>query len=445
MSPTAPRRARGRLASALAALIVLATLAACASGDADTPDASWQTVRDTVGDTLVVRTVGAGDEAALLTLVPELQVGELDGEDEYQFAQVAFVLPAPGNGVYVWDGSLKALRHYDSTGTFVRQIGRKGGGPGEYEESNGFVLLPDGRLAMWDPRNMRITLFDSAGAATASFRHQSGLFVGGSSGLLGDTLGRLYALHWFRVSEREALPGENTGYMVLDTTGAVRDSVFPPRADVPAANLVASSKGGTSMNSVPFAPSRTWAFSPHGYFVWAVSDRYAVTLARPEGPLRIERDVARVPVDADERANHEEQITANMRRMDPNWRWNGPTIPDTKPFVRNLTVAADGRLWVGRHQPAVRVEPDTSGGPRDPGAPPPSRWREPMAYDVFEPDGRFLGHLRVPERTTLLYMRGDHAWGTQRDSLDVPTVIRFRVQPPLAERAAIRTAVTSDE
>ena len=433
--------ARQRRTLLVGALVASTAIAACASDDdAGSTTATWQTVRDTVGDTLVVRTVGATDAAAALTLVPEVQVGELEGDDEYQFAQVDFVLPAPGNGLYVWDGSLKALRHYDSTGTFVRQVGRKGGGPGEYEESNGFALVPDGRLAMWDPRNTRITLYDSSGAADTSFRHQSGLFVGGSSGLLGDTLGNLYALHWFRLQgeEREALPGENTGYMVLGLDGAVRDSVFPPRLSVPQASLVASSKDGRSrsMNSVPYATQRVWALSPHGYFVSAVSDRYAVTLARPEGLLRIEREAATVPVDPDDRANQEERITHNMRRMDPGWRWNGPAIPDTKPFIRSLAVAADGRLWVGRHVASVRVEPDTAGrGARGPDAPPPARWREPMAYDVYEPDGRFLGHLAVPERTNLLYMRGDHAWGTQRDSLDVPTVVRFRVQPALSERA----------
>jgi hypothetical protein len=26
-------------------------------------------------------------------------------------------------------------------------------------------------------------------------------------------------------------------------------------------------------------------------------------------------------------------------------------------------------------------------------------------------------------------MRGDHAWGTVRDSLDVPTVVRWRIEP----------------
>ena len=88
-----------------------------------------------------------------------------------RFADVeTFVLPAPGNGVYVWDGGLTALRQYDSTGTFVRQIGREGGGPGEYGFANGIVRLRDGRLALWDPRNTRFTLYDTAGTLANCMR-----------------------------------------------------------------------------------------------------------------------------------------------------------------------------------------------------------------------------------------------------------------------------------
>ena len=49
--------------------------------------------------------------------------------------------------------------------------------------------------------------------------------------------------------------------------------------------------------------------------------------------------------------------------------------------------------------------------------------------------GASLGHLPVPRGTTLYHMRGDTIWGVQRDSLDVPYVVRFRVEPSLAARA----------
>ena len=193
----------------------------------------------------------------------------------------------------------------------------------------------------------------------------------------------------------------------------------------------------SASTNVPFSAQVSCARGPHGWFACGHGDRYAITLFRPDAPLRIERDVARVAVQADERASEEESVTAMMRRTDPSWRWSGPAIPAEKPYFRSLELDADGRVWVRRSQPGARI-PDEElaerGAPTAGGPPPipPRRWREPLAYDVFAPDGRLLGHVPVPRGTTLHHMRGDTIWGVQRDSLDVQYVVRFRVEPSLA-------------
>ena len=155
----------------------------------------------------------------------------------------------------------------------------------------------------------------------------------------------------------------------------------------------------------------------------------AVLLHRPEGLLRVERDVPPVQVEADERANAEERVTGTMRRTDPAWRWSGPAIPQTKPAITSLRVDADGRIWARRSMPGERIPEDEIETPRPgPNAHTPQRWREPTAFDVFAPDGRYLGFVALPPRTTLLHMRGDRAWGVEQDSLDVPYVTRYRIE-----------------
>src|SRR5687768_13160226 len=84
-TPAPPPMRPSHLAAALAAALALAACDRAGAGDAT---ASWQTVVDTIGDTVVVRTVGASDSAATLRLVPELRIGELEGADEYTFGSV---------------------------------------------------------------------------------------------------------------------------------------------------------------------------------------------------------------------------------------------------------------------------------------------------------------------------------------------------------------------
>ena len=111
-------------------------------------------------------------------------------------------------------------------------------------------------------------------------------------------------------------------------------------------------------------------------------------------------------------------------------------IPDTKPAFKNLQVDLDGRIWVHVHVEAEpipeeeREEPSTGSG-RGPSSNvmvPAERWREPPVYDVFEPDGRFMGTLRLPVRARLMQARGNQVWAIDRDELGVEYVVRYRLE-----------------
>ncbi len=54
-------------------------------------------------------------------------------------------------------------------------------------------------------------------------------------------------------------------------------------------------------------------------------------------------------------------------------------------------------------------------------------WREPRTFDVFEPDGVFLGTVVGPPQTELYLWKGDFAWGVERGPSDEPYVVRFRI------------------
>lgn len=85
----------------------------------------------------------------------------------------------------------------------------------------------------------------------------------------------------------------------------------------------------------------------------------------------------------------------------------------------------DGRIWVERYVEAK----ERPGPPRAEGDQRPRRvWREPRTFDVFEPDGRILGTVVLPEDTYIFVRRGRHVWGTYRDESDVSYIIRLRLE-----------------
>ena len=151
-----------------------------------------------------------------------------------------------------------------------------------------------------------------------------------------------------------------------------------------------------SVNLVPFTAQEHAAMSPMGYFIHTITTDYTLTLLRKEAPpLRIQKGYTPVPVTAGERAEEEAQEIRNMRGTDPNWRWNGPPIPETKPPFSNFYPGEDGTIWVKVHQPGKKVE-DPFFDPSDPDAIA-DEWREPILFDVFAEDGSYLGAVRAPD------------------------------------------------
>lgn len=413
------------LASARALLAgMLAFTAACSGAASEAPE-GWQTVVDTVGDTTIVRAVGAGDPPRH-TIVPEMKIGELDGADEYTFGAIAEMAVTGEGDLYVFDRQAMQLRRYDSQGTFVRNVGRKGGGPGEYDRVNGLAVGPDGRVFLWDAGNARVTIYSPQGEPLGTWRMQGGFYT--SSALQLDSAGRIYT----RVSTFGDDVSQWKQILVRYGDGGTPVDTFQvPSFDMPKYDIVARREGSTSQSNVPFSPNTVWTFGPHGRFVYGRSDQYAIYRALEGGRvLRMERDAQPVAVSADEKAEREASATFSMRRTDPAWRWNGPPIPDTKPYFTSLRVAEDGRIWARISQPG-EINPDADTARTEPDRPPPLRYREPQVWDVFAPDGRFLGQVALPYGFTLWAQRGDHVWGVQRDELDVQSIVRARIEPSL--------------
>ena len=377
-----------------------------------------RTERLVVGDTTIVRTLAGSAWGDSVALVEELSIGTLNGPPEYEFGQVQDVAVDSSLGMYVFDGQVPALRYYDASGKLVRMLGARGSGPGEYQDASlGIVIRHrDGRVVMRDPRNARLNIYDTDGAPLPPVLVTSGLFTQQATTL--DTADHLYLrIMTGRPERNKPWP---IALLHLDDQGRLVDTLVPPViADEP------QETGGTL-----FARAKHWAYSPLGGFVVALSDRYRIEHFRADGSvLRIERDVPPVAVHPEEKAELEAMNDWRYRTQGQFMTTDKPTVPDVKGAIRGLVVAEDGRIWVRRYAAAEKGEP-IPGITRPGQEPPPAQsWREPNVHDVFEPDGTFLGTVRLPPRTGLNVMRGDWIWGVREGPEGESQVVRFRIVP----------------
>lgn len=406
----------------------LALFALACTGAESEP--TLEVVRDTVGDTVVVRTVAGSVWGTEAELVPEVTIGVLDGDEAYMLGQIRALTAAPDGRIFALDGQVPAVRVYDAEGAHLTTLGRSGGGPGEFgQPDGGLAMLSDGRLVVRDPGNARLQVFgpDLEPVATwpvirGGFNTGTPLFVGPGDTLLTPVL----------MDAQADIRDWRTGLQRVTPSGAVVDTVPVPDAGYEAPSIEArmETEGGSnvSVSSVPFSPQESWSYHPDGYFIHGVSTEYRINLLRDPNPLGIERVAERAPVAAGERAEAEAQATRNMRGTDPNWRWSGPAIPETKPPFGSLYAGRDGRIWALVPQPGVEGE-DPDYDPTDPESVP-DRWSAPVAFDVFEADGTYLGRVRAPEGFVTYpvpIFDGDYVWGSTLDDLGVPRIVRLRI------------------
>jgi hypothetical protein len=395
--------------------MVACVLLACA-GDSMT----GRTERLVVGDTTIVRTLEGSAWGDSADLVEEISIGALNGPPEYEFGQVQDVAVDGNGGLYLFDGQVPALRYFDASGRYVRTLGGKGAGPGEYQDASLGVVIRhrDGRVVMRDPRNARLNIYDPDGSPLPPVLVTSGLFTQQATTL--DTADHLY----LRIMTGR--PERNRPWPIallhLDDEGRIVDTLVPP--------VVADEPQETG--STMFARTKHWAYSPLGGFVVALSDRYRVEHFRPDGSvLRIERDVQPVAMHAEEKAEFEAMNDWRYRTQGQFMTTDKPTVPDQKGVISGIAVGEDGRIWVRRYATAEMGDTVQGFAPQGQEPPPPRVWHQPNVHDVFELDGTYLGAVRLPPRTGLSVMRGDLVWGIREGPDGESQVVRFRIVPRL--------------
>lgn len=412
-------------------LVLAATVVACAEGDERGPATRWQAFGDTVGDTVKVRTISGSVWGDPAYLEPKLSIGMVDGPDAYLIGSPRSIAVGPDGVIYLLDREIPLVRAYAADGMFLRDIGREGQGPGEYRRPDAMTVLPDGRILVRDPGNGRIAVFDSDGEYLEQWWIRGGLST--PRRFYVDTAGCSYAEV---LLNGDMPPAEWVfGLARYGLDGEIEDTLAAPTWEYEVAMVSATLGGRSSREPVPFTPQVSWTFSPLGYMVGGLSTEYRIDVFRPDGSvLRIEREFAPEPVHPDEAEGWRRYLTADFLEYYPGWRWNGPPIPETKPPFREVFVSWEGNIWVLRSMESLETmtaaearEAETRSGR------PIIRFREPSSFDVFAPDGRYLGHVRIPEtfsRTPEPIIRGDTVWAVNLDQMDVATIVRYQVVHP---------------
>lgn len=401
---------------------------AIAALKAPSSPAGAQQVRDSAGVRIVTHPATARPRATWrLDAQPLLQIGGAGGTGPTEFSEIWDASRTRDGGVVVSDEPEMELRVFDARGQFIRTMGRKGSGPGEFYQIKDVMVYGDTIYAIDTRRGTAVFLVDGTfvrhpAPPSLSPYHPIeawGSLPDGSAVVTAAGGGSEMRAEYERFGTRI----EMRGLFVI--AGDARSAKL--LEVVPTYEHFRANDGPPGGETVVFAPMFSAATFPDGLCVGRPV-RYEIRCLDLEGKVRqiIRRDVPVVRVTKTAR----DAVIAARSKVGPTTGGHArPTaaqqeqmalktpFADTYPAYDWLFPGRDGVLWVADHdmERSTRPywEPAPAGSMR--------RW------NTFSRDGVWLAQIDLPSGFLMKEAGRDYVLGVIRDEDGVPSLVMYRL------------------
>ncbi len=338
---------------------------------------------------------------------PAVELGGSLDDPSDQFGLVVGATRLPDGRLLVMDLLPPSVRLYDENGRHIRDIGRRGNGPGEFQQPLDFVVSGD-TLAVLDQRG-RIAWFNMDGDVLRTDRISAESLCGDGflprlAGLLADAsvvlrceerlFGRVRGEYRQEVGLlRIRMPSsvDTLGFFPADSGRTDRGSVPIPRPYLPNSPVLWAANHGNVFVAASSQPTVR---------ILPVSHASASEHALPLRPRRVTDQDVEEAIETGLRVVGNE----NDRRVIGEWLREMPTA-ETTPFIRSLVATTDGEIWI------ESWDRSASG----------SVWL------VFDPTGSRVTRAEAPIRAELLAAGRDWTLWLSKDEFGADRVRLHRV------------------
>lgn len=338
-----------------------------------------------------------------LAATPMFDLGAYDAEGPELFDEVAGAMRLSSGVVVVAERGALELRFFEEDGEHIRTVGRKGGGPGEFENVRFLELWRGDSLIVYDGNRQMYSVFDSAGQFARSFRLEPTDSVRGPNpiGLLADG----------RVVTRAYAPIERP------RAGNVASRWFPVQTFDLAGSFIGH---GTKSEAELFV--WTWPngriaglmmrFGNQTHLGTGPTDLILMRSRQreltwyPDGASTIGR-IARWPAEARPVTDADWEGYIEESTSDPQYpqvlrdKYQEMPRAETMPYAEGVVVDDGGNVWLRDFQSPL----DTA-----------------TTLTVISADGKLLGQVAVPFRFRPYHIGADFILGTWEGEDGVPHV-----------------------
>lgn len=379
------------------AVLVLAATHACVGEGL--PPSSLRTDSAGVSIVLSARPAWGQGQSWRVGEQPRLDLTRSGEGASHEFYRVRDAMRLENGSIVVANAGSSEVRFFDSAGVFLRTVGARGDGPGEFRGPDGVSRYPGDSVAVFDRRHQRVTILDREGGigrtVTFAVDAPDQLDVKEDGSFLIRTT-RLEAMAG--VVGRTRIPQD---VLAFSPTGELRDTVVT----VPGFETFVFERG----DARPPLQKESFLFVFSEAVATGSADDMAYEVYSEDGRLRRQVRIPSYPLDVsvELRSSLQEELT-QMNAPDFIQEVNrrmAAAIPEKVPAYVDMLGDPDGYLWV-----ALYGRPD-----------------EAQRWIVFDSLGAWAGTISLPRGFEAYEIGHDYLLGkgTNVDGTETVEILRL--------------------
>ena len=281
-------------------------------------------------------------------LKEEITIGEREGREEYMFSNLSSMDIDEDENIYIFDSRQAKIKVFDKMGNFIREIGKRGQGPGEFAFPWRIMISSKQELVVSDLIKRRLIFFSLTGeykidVPTWKQGTLSNMMLDSSGKIVGEVyLQRIFALKKF-----------NSDFEPIFTIESFEREKIP---------LLES-----------LSPKFHYCISKRDEIIWGHSGEYVINILSFDGKLikKIIKDFEFIRIKDEE---YSEQVERKFGGRPIPLEFE-QELPKFYPAFKSLSVDEKGRLFVCTFKKM-------------------SEGKE-IYYDVFNSDGKYIAEISL--------------------------------------------------